>query len=176
VTQSDGVQVAYTLVGILCGTIFFQEWKDMSILALCMYAIGFMGMVIGIRVGISAKELTDGLKKMDEGDLDVEVSDGASGQHSHYPALNQRFVLFCWFVLFSICSSSGHRLYHRLDVWRVLVAQLHSCTYSAHQSQRIAHVSHVGPWEAPRHCCWACGRKCGDRNSIPASLNTCQIT
>jgi hypothetical protein len=81
----------YTLVGIVCGTIFFQEWKDMSVLALCMYAVGFLGMAVGIRVGISAKELAEGLEQMDEGDFDEDVSDGASGQHFHYQHLKQHF-------------------------------------------------------------------------------------
>jgi hypothetical protein len=92
-TSSVGLQVMYTLVGILCGTVFFQEWKDMSILALCMYGVGFLGMAVGIRVGISARELAEGLEQMDERDFDADVSDGASGQHSHHLHLQWRLIL-----------------------------------------------------------------------------------
>lgn len=77
------LQVVYTLVGIVCGTVFFREWRDMSSVALCMYAVGFVGMAVGIRVGISPDELAEGLEQLDGGDnadSDEDVSDGASGK------------------------------------------------------------------------------------------------
>lgn len=58
----------------------------MSALALCMYAVGFLGMAAGIRVGISAEELASGLEQLDDGEqaaADEEVSDGASGSRPH---------------------------------------------------------------------------------------------
>jgi glucose uptake protein GlcU len=60
------MQVVYTLVGVVCGGIFFQEWKDMGPFALGMYAVGFVGMGAGIRVSISAQEIAQGLQEMEE--------------------------------------------------------------------------------------------------------------
>lgn len=56
----------------------------MSTLALCMYAVGFLGMAAGIRVSISAEALAEGLVQLDEGEQagsDGDVSDGGSGEH-----------------------------------------------------------------------------------------------
>jgi hypothetical protein len=54
----------------------------MSTLALCMYGVGFLGMAAGIRVSISAEELSEGLVQLHNSkpdDSDSDVSDGASG-------------------------------------------------------------------------------------------------
>lgn len=76
------LQVVYTLVGIICGSVFFQEWKDMSTMALCMYAVGFMGMAAGIRVGISPEDLAEGLEQLHEGDQTDSDEDIASDDGS----------------------------------------------------------------------------------------------
>lgn len=67
----------------------------MSTVALCMYGVGFVGMAVGIRVGISPEKLTEGLEQLDDGknsDSDEDVSDGASGKIQ--VALGRCLVLF----------------------------------------------------------------------------------
>eukprot|EP00892_Ulva_mutabilis_P005146 jgi/Ulvmu1/3002/UM015_0042.1 len=60
------LQVAYTAVGVLCGVLFFQEYRQMPPLAVSMFVIGFLGMFGGICLSVSPDALAAGIQEMQE--------------------------------------------------------------------------------------------------------------
>lgn len=58
------LQVMYTSVGVFTGVVFFQEYRQMSAVAIGMYVVGFLGMFSGIGLSISPDALTAGLQEM----------------------------------------------------------------------------------------------------------------
>lgn len=60
------LQVMYTVVGVLCGLLFFQEYRQMPPLAIAMFAVGMLGMLFGVRLSMSPGALAAGLQEMKE--------------------------------------------------------------------------------------------------------------
>jgi hypothetical protein len=58
------MQVTYTMVGIVSGAIFFQEFQVMSDLALSMYGLGMAGMTAGIFLSVSPAAFAEGIQDM----------------------------------------------------------------------------------------------------------------
>lgn len=76
------LQVMYTTVGVLCGVLFFQEYRQMSNAAIVMYLIGFLGMFGGICLSVSPASLAAGLQEMKERAA-VPTSDPGSCELAH---------------------------------------------------------------------------------------------
>lgn len=72
------LQIMYTVVGVICGVVFFQEYRQMSPAALVMYAIGFLGMFSGIGLSICPDALAAGVQEMKDQAAADTLQTGAS--------------------------------------------------------------------------------------------------
>jgi uncharacterized membrane protein HdeD (DUF308 family) len=71
-----GMQVCFTMAGIVGGAILFEEFAHMSKLAIAMFALGLIGMAAGIVFSISPAAMRSGLQQLVS---KLDESDHASG-------------------------------------------------------------------------------------------------
>lgn len=68
------------MAGMISGAIFFREFDDMSPLAHAMFAIGMVGMAVGIGLSISPEAFAEGVQ---------EIQDGVAHEHRHSSKLHR---------------------------------------------------------------------------------------
>lgn len=77
------LHIMYTAVGVLCGVVFFQEYRQMSVTAIVMYVVGFLGMFGGIMLSLSPDALVAGLQEMKDQAAADESLTGVSDSSMH---------------------------------------------------------------------------------------------